>query len=195
VENRRAPRDSDKPTQSEPDNEEHTAGTPSQASAKPRYRQSEAARAAHWLLRSRLDPRICDDVSLRWLAAQIRGSHLLDRHEWTWDDLADQLHGYPEYAHLPHYIRNCRAWIRARLTRANPILSPGKLRIIHDIERHSPTLRRRRQAEAEQARRADIAQRRAVINACDLCDEQGWLHVPADTPTVRCNHDPTTGGW
>ncbi|WP_028927969.1 hypothetical protein [Pseudonocardia acaciae] len=157
--------------------------------------QSEAVRAAHWLLHSRLDPRICDGVSLRWLAAQIRGSHLLDRHEWTWDDLADQLHGYPEYTHLPRYVRDCRAWIRARITRATPTLSPTKLRIIHHIERRSPALRRSRQAEAEHARRADIARRRAAIGACDLCDEQGWLHVPADTPTARCNHDPSTGGW
>lgn len=187
VENRRAPRDPDHPGSAE-----HRL--PAKTS-RPRSRQSEATNAAYWLLRSRLDPRICDDVSLRWLAAQIRGSHLLDRYDWTWDDLADQLHGYPEYTHLPHYIRNCRAWIRARITRATPHLSPTKLRLIQHVERHSPALQRQRQTEREHKRKTEIAQRRAAINACNLCDEQGWLHTPPNTPTARCNHDPATGGW
>lgn len=39
---------------------------------------SQATQAAYWLLRFRLDPQICDDVSVRLLAAQIRGSHLID---------------------------------------------------------------------------------------------------------------------
>lgn len=187
VENRRAPRDPEPRSSIE----DHLPAKP----ARPRSRQSQATQAAYWLLRSRLDPRICDDVSLRWLAAQIRGSHLLDRHHWTFEDLADQLHGYPQYTHLPYHIRDCRAWIRARITRATPHLSPTKLRTIQHIERHSPTLKRQRQAEHEQARRAEITARRTAINACHLCDEQGWLHVPPNTPTARCNHDPATGGW
>jgi hypothetical protein len=168
---------------------------PTGSQTKPKARQSEALRAADWLLRSRLDPRLCDEVSLRWLAAQIRGSHLLDRHNWTWDDLADHLHGYPEHTHLPRYIRNCRRWIRARFQRAQPALSPTKLRIVQRIERTSPTLRQRRQAEAEAHRQKDIAARRAAINNCHLCDELGWLHVPAGVPTARCNHQIETSGW
>ncbi|GAB3161870.1 hypothetical protein GCM10027258_79700 [Amycolatopsis stemonae] len=157
--------------------------------------QSEAVRAAEWLLRSRLDPRVCDGVSVRWLAAQIRASHLLDRHDWSWEDLADQLHGYPEFTQLPRYIRSARGWIRARLARAEPALSPFKQRVIRDVERNSPILRQQQREAFEQARREEIAARRAAIDACELCDELGWLHVPADTPTVRCNHDPETGGW
>src|SRR4051794_25510718 len=87
---------------------------------------------------------------------------------------ADLLHGYPEYTHLPRYIRNCRAWIRARFARSTPSLSPSNLRIIQQIERTSPALKHRRQAEAEQARRAEITARRSAIDACNLCDEQGW---------------------
>jgi hypothetical protein len=187
VDNRRASRGSE-PT------EVAKRDTPTKT-GRPQSRQSEATRAAYWLLLSRLDPQICDGVSLRWLAAQIRGSRLLSRHEWTWEDLADQLHGYPAYTHLPRHIRDCRAWIRARISRATPTLSPTKLRIIQHVERHSPALKRRRQAEHEQARLAEITHRRAAINACALCDEQGWLHVPPATPTVRCNHDPASGGW
>ena len=156
--------------------------------------QSEAVRAAQWLLRSRLDPRVCEDVSIRWLAAGIRGSTLL-HHQWTWQDLADQLHGYPEYTHLPRNIHNCRRWIRARLTRANPALPPSKLRIILNIERRSPLMRERHRQEREQARQAEITARRAAIAACDLCDELGWLHLAHDVPTARCTHDPATGGW
>jgi hypothetical protein len=168
---------------------------PTGSETKPKARQSEALRAADWLLRSRLDPRLCDEVSLRWLAAQIRGSHLLDRHNWTWDDLADQLHGYPEHTHLPRYIRDCRRWICARFQRAQPALSPTKLRIVQRIERTSPTLRQRRQAEAEAHHQKDIAARRAAINNCQLCDELGWLHVPAGVPTARCNHQIESSGW
>jgi hypothetical protein len=134
-------------------------------------------------------------VSLRWLAAQIRGSHLLDRHHWTWDDLADQLHGYPEHTHLPRYIRDCRRWICARFQRAQPALSPTKLRILQRIERTSPALRQRRQAEAEALHQADIAARRAAISNCQLCDELGWLHVPANNPTARCTHQFESSGW
>ncbi|MGH3586820.1 MAG: hypothetical protein ACRDQ0_10900 [Pseudonocardia sp.] len=191
MDNRRAPRD---PDQAKPrlQDQLNTADPPTH---QPRSRQSEALRAAQWLLRSRLDPRVCDDVSPRWLAAQIRGSHLLDQHHWTWNDLADQLHGYPQYTHLPRHIHNPRAWIRTRITHATPTLSPTKLRIIHHIERNSPLCRQRRQAEAERAQRAEITARRNAINNCELCDELGWLHVAADVPTARCNHDTGTGGW
>lgn len=158
-------------------------------------RQSEAVRAAQWLLRSRLDPRICDHVSVRWLASQIRGGHLLDRHDWSWEDLADQLHGYPEHAHLPYHVRDSRAWIRARIRQANPHLSPTKLRVVLDIERGSDLLRRRRREHLEAERQAEITARRDAINACPLCDEIGWLHVHRSVPTARCNHDLESGGW
>jgi hypothetical protein len=66
---------------------------------------------------------------------------------------------------------------------------------VQRIERTSPALRQRRQAEAEAHRQADIAARRAAINNCHLCDELGWLHVPADVPTARCNHQIESSGW
>lgn len=209
VDNRRAPRDHD-PKQQKLRGDVRSSSregpyndTPISSAARPAPTdrdqpltpQSEAVRAAQWLLRSRLDPRICDQVSVRWLAAQIRGTHLLDHHHWTWDDLADHLHGYPEHAHLPYHIRDCRAWIRARIRRATPTLSPTKLRIVLDIERGSDLLRRRRRAAREAERQAEITNRRAAINGCALCDEVGWIHVDSSIPTARCNHDPDSGGW
>lgn len=162
---------------------------------RPSSPQSHAVRAAQWLLRRRLDWQVCDDVSVRWLAAQIRASHLLDRHGWTWEDLADLIHGRPEHTHLPRHIANPRGWIRARLTGAAPTLPPSKLRIILHVERHSDLFRQRREAAIDAAHRAAITATRAAINACQLCDELGWLHVNRDTPTTRCNHDPASSGW
>jgi len=173
------------------------SATPTSAPAGDRLpaRQSEAVRAAQWLLRSRLDPDVCDGVSVRWLAAQIRGAHLLDRHDWTWEDLADLLHGAPEHLHLPRWIRNPRGWIRARITAATPTLPPRNLRIVLDIERGSDLLRQRRQAEQHEAARAEIASRRAAIGACRFCDDLGWFDLGPDAPTARCNHNPDTSGW
>ncbi|MBO0877488.1 MAG: hypothetical protein J2P19_29265, partial [Pseudonocardia sp.] len=76
-----------------------------------------------------------------------------------------------------------------------PTLPPSKLRIIQYIERASPTFQQHRQAKTEQARRAEITARRAAIEACELCDELGWLHVPAGEPTARCTHNRSTSGW
>jgi hypothetical protein len=158
-------------------------------------RPSRAVRTAEWLLRSRLDPRLCDGVSVRYLAAQIRGSHLLDRHGWTEEDLADLLHGAPEHTHLPYEVRDARAWIRARFLRAQPLLPPRKLRFVQGVERDSRFFRERRSAAGGELRREEIRQRRAAIDACDLCDELGWQHVPAGVPTARCTHERETGGW
>jgi hypothetical protein len=152
-------------------------------------------RAAAWLLRSRLDAQLCEGVSLRWLAAQIRGAHLLDRHGWSWQDLADLLHGVPEHPHLPRHVRNPRGWIRARFTAATPTLPPSSLREVLDIERRSGFFRQRRDDAPAAAMRAAAAARRAAIDACPLCDELGWLHVPDGVPVPRCTHDPTSGGW
>lgn len=171
---------------------------PPAAGETPSTPQSQAVQAAQWLLRSRLDLRVCDEVSLRWLAAQIRASHLLDDHGWTWEDLADLIHGHPEHTHLPRHITNPRGWIRARLTAANPTLPPSKLRLVLSIERSSTLFEQRRRATADAtaaAQRSDIAARRAEIDACQLCDELGWLHIARDTPTSRCSHDPAAGGW
>lgn len=203
VDNRRASRSPDEnegcglgsPARRSASDPTDTADRPPSAAGDRSSPQSEAVRAAQWLLRSRLDPRICEQVSIRWLAAQIRGAHFLDRHGWTWNDLADQLHGYPEHTHLPYHIRDCRAWIRARIRRATPALPPTKLRIVLDIERGSDLLRRRRRDAREAERRADITSRRTAIDACPLCDEVGWIHVDPSIPTARCNHDPDSGGW
>ncbi|WP_459220447.1 helix-turn-helix domain-containing protein [Pseudonocardia sichuanensis] len=157
--------------------------------------QSQAVQVAQWLLRSTLDIRLCEDVSVRWLAGQIRSSQLLDRYGWTRDDLLDLIHGQPEHPNLPRHIRNPRGWIRARLTSASPALPPSKLRHVLRIERSSEFFRGRAQAERAAEQRAEIAAQRAAIAACKLCDELGWLHVARDTPTARCNHDPSAGGW
>ncbi len=130
---------------------------------------------------------------MRWLAAQIRASHLLDRHGWTWEDLADLIHGRPEHTNLPRHVANPRGWIRARLTRATPTLPPSKLRVVLHVERHSDLFRQRREADVDAAHRAAVAATRAAITACGLCDDLGWLHVDRYTPTVRCSHDPDSG--
>jgi hypothetical protein len=158
-------------------------------------RQSEAVRVAAWLLRSRLDAQLCEGVSLRWLAAQIRGAHLLDRHGWSWDDLADLLHGAPEHPHLPRHVRNPRGWIRARFAGATPTLPPSSLRQVLDIERRSGFFRQRRAETSTASASTAAAARRAAIDACPLCDELGWLHVPDGVPVPRCTHDPTSAGW
>lgn len=150
---------------------------------RPKTRQSEAVRAAEWLLRSRLHPMVCDGVSVRWLAGIIRGSRLLAEWHWTWNDLADLIHGVPEHPHLPRYIHNPRGWIKARFKRSTGVLPPSKLKIIRQLD------------SGERARQADGAAKRAAIDHCPLCDEHGWLDTGPTAPDVRCNHDPETGGW
>jgi hypothetical protein len=56
-------------------------------------------------------------------------------------------------------------------------------------------MRERNRQNLDQAHQAEIATRRDAINACDLCDELGWLHLPRGVPTARCTHDATTSGW
>lgn len=184
--------------------------------------QSEAVRAAEWLIRSRLHPVLCDGLSVRWLAGLIRGSRLLSHWRWSWDDLADLIHGVPEHPHLPRHIANPRGWIKARFKRAIGALPPAALRqrlndpdtdraLLHEyaqlvgaperilklIIRDEATDQRRHE-QAEQARLAEGAALRAARQACPLCDEGGWLAAdPTDptAPVIRCNHDPETGGW
>lgn len=190
---------------------------------RPKPRQSEAVRCAQWLKHSRLHPTLCDEVSVRWLAGLIRGSGLLDRWRWSWDDLADHLHGLPEYPQLPRFIRSPRAWIKKRFQRAIPELPPAALRqrltepdadrallyeharligaperVLDLIARGDDETSQRRRDEAERARRAEIAERRAAINRCPMCDENGLLAAdPQDphAPLLWCNHDPDTQGW
>lgn len=164
--------------------------------------QSRAVEVAQWLLRKKLDVRLCTDVSVRWLAAVIRSSRLLEDHEWTPDDLLDLLHGHPEHLHLPRYIREPRAWIRARFGHANPTLSPTKLRLINYVEWSSPYMvarveqERQRRLEQERQRQADErAAQRAAIAACGLCDEIGWLQIGLDGPLTRCTHHAEDGGY
>lgn len=158
-------------------------------------RQCRAVQVAQRLLNARLDPSLCDGVSVRWLAGLIRGSHLLDRHGWTDEDLVDLLHGHPEHAHLPRYIRNPRAWIRARFAQATPTLPPSKLRIVLEVERDSAWFREQSQLERKARAAAAITERRAAIAACPLCDQLGWLQLAHGVPTSRCTHDPATDGW
>jgi hypothetical protein len=152
-----------------------------------------AERAAEWLLREGLDPLVCDGVSRSWLAAVVAGSGLL-RHDWEHGDLRDLIHGEPEHPHLPRHIRDAKAWIKAQFADADPTMPPRKTRLISEVEQSSSWFAERRAAERRAERQAEIAQRRAEINACQLCDEIGWLHVD-EGPTVRCSHDQDTGGW
>ena len=182
----------------------------------PKARQSEAVRAAEWLVRSRLHPDLCENVSVRWLAGVIRGSRLLTAWNTTygqasapdpawnagvppaWNELADLIHGVPEYPNLPRHIRTPRGWIKARFARADPHLPPSKAKLIRRIEATSPALRQRHQADLDQARQAQIATLRAAIDGCPLCDEIGWLAAdPTDptAPVLKCTHDPNTSGW
>ncbi len=170
------------------------AGRESERQERQPQRQSRAVRTAQRLLRSRLDVRVCQDVSVHWLAGQLRASGLLEA-GWTEPDLVDLLHGTPEYTHLPRHVRNARGWIRTRLRAATPTLPPSQLRTITTIERSSPWFQTRHRAAAAAAQQAEITARRATIDACPLCDELGWLHVDHNTPTSRCTHDPATGGW
>jgi hypothetical protein len=153
---------------------------------------SEPVRLAQRLKNSRLDRRVTAGVSVSQLAREISASGLLD-HDWNEDDLVDHLHGYPEYRLLPMEIRNPGGWIHARLSQANPHLSPRKLHIIDEIEHSSTLLQQRHQTEQEAARQAEIDTRRAAIDGCQFCDELGWIE--AIQPTARCNHDSSTGGW
>lgn len=190
--------------------------TPPPKANHPKVWQSEAVRAAEWLLRSRLHPDLCVDVSAHWLAGLIRGSGLLSTWDMTygdanerdaawnfevppaWNELADQIHGVPEYTNLPRSIRNPRGWIKARFARADTHTPPSKSKILRRIEATSPALQQRRQAEIDHARHTEITTLRAAIDGCPLCDEIGWLAAdPTDpnAPVVKCNHDPDTGGW
>ncbi|MFI5614703.1 hypothetical protein [Amycolatopsis sp. NPDC051903] len=221
VDNRPASPGSDKkrskPSRNGPDSLAGGLTAPSEGDH-PRSIQSEAVRAADWLLRSRLHPDLCIEVSRRWLTNVIRASGLLASWnttfgaaqadvlgvEWNhqvpaaWNEIADLIHGVPDYPHLPRFIRNAPGWIKARFARADPHTPPSKAKIIRRIESTSPTLQERRQTTMEATRQADIAARRAAIEGCPLCDEYGFFAVdPTDpnAPLARCNHDPETSGW
>ncbi|CAL9677636.1 hypothetical protein SUDANB95_07962 (plasmid) [Actinosynnema sp. ALI-1.44] len=160
---------------------------------KPSRPKTAAEQAADWLLREGLDPLVCGGVSRSWLSAVIAGSGLL-RHEWTLGDLRDLIHGEPAHPHLPRFIREPKAWIRAQFAAADPVMPPRKARFINEVERSTQWFAARRASERQAKRQAEIAARRAAIDACKLCDEVGWLHV-TEGPTVRCSHDQDTGGW
>ena len=130
------------------------------------------------MLHKTLDVVLCDGVSSRWLAAQIRGTHLLDRHGWTQEDLRDLLHGAPEHLHLPRHVRDPRRWIRARLAAADPHLPPTKLRKILAIERRSAFFQQRHAALEEERVATERADRRAAIDQCHRCDELGLARDP-----------------
>jgi DNA-binding XRE family transcriptional regulator len=146
---------------------------------------------ARWLLRSSLDPRLCDHVDERWLAKVIEASGLLTHSEWDAYELRDQLHGEPEYARLPYHIRDCRGWIKARLTAAVPLLPPRHRRRTQETQLEEAA----EPIKAPHTTAAAAVRRRAAINACELCDENGLLDLGGDAPLVRCNHDIDTGGW
>lgn len=156
----------------------------------------EARQVARWLLESSLDPILCDGVTEDYLTALIAGSGLL-RHEWTWDDIRDEIHGLPEHPHLPRHIRTPRAFITDRLRSAAdyPHLPPSIRRQILEIERGSRWFAENATNTRDAAREAERAARRKEIDNCPLCDQSGWLDLPSHVPTARCTHDPDTQGW
>lgn len=192
----RAPRGSSKKSLGNPsDDSVHTEITNHDESSPKRQVKPlpEARRVARWLIRSGLDPVLCeglDDAFEGILAAVIAGSGLL-RHDWGDKDFRDEIHGLPEHRHLPRWVRNPQAWILSRLRAADPHLPPWKREKILDVERTSRWFAENRTFQAETERAA----RRATIDACPLCDHNGILDLGEDTPKVRCNHDPDSGGW
>ena len=157
---------------------------------------SEARLCAQWLLRKKLDAVLCEGLDREFenrLTSIIAGSGLL-RHGWTWKDLRDEIHGFPENKHLPRWIRDPCGWIIAAFARADPERPPSlrwRERELKKIESGSRWF-------AENAARpleAERAARRDAIDKCELCDHSGLLDLGDDVPVTRCNHDPHSGGW
>lgn len=179
------------------DNEACTAARRAGVVDKPRRRKSQAELAAEWLLTRRLDPRVSTDVPVWWLAARLREKRLLDRYHWTWDDLADLLHGVPDFPHLPRSIRNPRGWIRARLATATATLPPSKL----DDSSWATFLRERHpqppdpgeNATAETVAAAEriwAITRKTVSDNCRFCHGEGYRSFGPGLPYVVCMHTP-----
>ncbi len=163
---------------------------------------TDPAVVARWLARSALDPRLVagEDLELleRWLRRMLRATGLLSHDGWDGHEVRELLHGRPVYPNLPYDIASPRAFLRGRFADAQPLLPPTRLAEVHRLERGSRYHRERRLGVYSPAdpHRVEMAARRVAIEACELCDEQGWISsVPDDMPVVRCNHDPDTGGW
>ena len=172
---------------------------------RPSRRASRAVRTAEALLSGSLDRRVSRGVSVRWLAARIAGSGLLDR-GWSVGDFADQIHGVPDYPKLPRAVHNPRAWIHTRLLGAGPLLPP-RPRIGPRIDdAHAEARKRRAEVDGcslcddngitEGAGGVQRCRHDPQVSGCSLCDAAGWLSIAdAEVDAVRCNHDHETGGW
>lgn len=203
VENRRASRAS------------HHKKSPRGGSKQQVTRWSVAQRAAEALLVGPVDGWCDEDVTLpdklrggvarSWLAAQVQP---LTSCGWTPLELAWHLiTGGGKYHTLPERIPNPRGWIRASLRAAIPQVRPAVKWAADELERQGQAVAAamaEQIARNEAARRRELVERergrgralRAAIEACELCDEFGWLPVADDSvQAVRCSHDPDTDGW
>lgn len=166
--------------------------------------RSRAQKAAQALLRPPVDgvpdngvclpPRARGGVSERWLVREIRD---LVAAGWTADELYwHVVTGGGVYQQLPREIANPRGWIRASLRKAVAGVRPAVKFAADLVEEENADHAERR---AERMRRSDAERglaRRAAVDACELCDEHGWLDIDdEEIGAVRCSHDPDTGGW
>lgn len=131
-----------------------------------------------------------------------RRTPLLDRHDWTWEDLADLLHGTPpEHLHLPPPLdptQPPRLDPRPHHRRHPPPSHHATYASCCNIERGSDLLRQQRETEQHDAARAEIAARRAAIDTRRVLQRARLVRPRrrrTDSPQVRCSHDPDTGGW
>ena len=163
---------------------------------------TDPAAVARWLARSALDPRLVAGQDLeqlqRWLRAMLTATGLLACDGWDGHEVRELLHGRPIYPNLPYDIASPKAFLRSRFQDAQPLLPPTSLAEIHRLERGSRYHREHRLGVYSPAdpHRVEMTARRIAIEACELCDEQGWIDdLGPDVPVVRCNHDPATDGW
>ncbi|MCG8918265.1 hypothetical protein L6E12_21000 [Actinokineospora sp. PR83] len=151
-----------------------------------------------------LPQRLRRGVKPSWLAGKVRP---LTAAGWTPLEIAwHLLTRGGRYATLPVGITNAPGWITASLRAADPQVRPtvkwaaddldreGLAHAAHRAEQIARHAGARREHEERRERERGRA-KRAAIEACGMCDEHGWLDIPDVADAVRCNHDPTTGGW
>ncbi|MEU3625665.1 hypothetical protein BS329_38830 [Amycolatopsis coloradensis] len=160
--------------------------------------------AGWWEQDTSLPDKLTQGVTAAWLAREV--DPLVSA---GWDPLELAWHITTkggQWYYLPTHIPNPPGWIRASLRAAIPAVRPSAKWAADEAAREGAELAEEREDEVSrhawlrslretaQQRRHGRA-RRAAIDACDLCDEGGWLPEEDEIGVVRCNHDPETGGW